>query len=255
MTRRSSRGNAPIGLVIAIAVMVVVMGALTALHRAAGPVATTAGTRAASAPTSSPPPTARPAAAGTALALLATLAVKGKAPLTGYDRVKDFGSAWLDADRNGCDTRDDVLHRDLRSVLGGPCIVKSGVLIDPYTGRTIRFVRGVRTSTAVQIDHVVPLAEAWRTGAQRLSTLQRERLANDPINLFAVDGPTNESKGDSDAASWLPPRKSFRCTYIAHQVAVKAAYTLWVTPAERDAMARILRACPTVRVPVSPFTH
>jgi hypothetical protein len=253
MTRVSSRGNAPVGLVVAVAVMLLVMGGLTALHRVPAPGDPTSSSPVATSPTSpSPTSTDRPTA-GSALAQLAALPVKGKAPLTGYDRVQDFGTAWLDVDRNGCDTRDDVLRRDLRDVAGTRCIVKAGVLSDPYTGRTIHFQRGVGTSTAVQIDHVVALAAAWRTGAQRLTTAQRERLANDPINLFAVDGPTNESKGDSDAATWLPPRRSFRCAYVAHQVAVKAAYSLWVTPAERDAMARVLHTCPSTEVPVSPL--
>jgi hypothetical protein len=248
MTRGSSPGNAPVGLVVAIAVMLVVMGGLTALHRVPAPAGPTSDGATASPP--SLPVTARPAPAS-ALAQLATLPVKGKAPLTGYDRVQDFGPAWLDVDRNGCDTRDDVLRRDLRQVVRTRCIVKSGVLADPYTGRSIHFLRGVGTSTAVQIDHVVALAAAWRTGAQKLTTLQRERFANDPLNLFAVDGPTNASKGDSDAATWLPPRRSFRCDYVAHQVAVKAEYSLWVTPAERDAMARVLQTCPSKEVPVS----
>jgi hypothetical protein len=198
---------------------------------------------------------ARPALAGTALALLATLPVKGKAALTGYVRTADFGTAWLDVDRNGCDTRDDVLRRDLSATTGSGCRVLTGTLRDPYTGRTIPFVRGIRTSTAVQIDHVVALANAWRTGAQRLSEARRIDLANDPVNLFAVDGPTNEAKSDGDAATWLPPVKAFRCTYIAHQVAVKAAYGLWVAPAEHDAMQRVLRTCPALRAPVSSTAH
>jgi hypothetical protein len=251
MSRRGTRGNTPVGLVVAIAIMAIVIAALTALHRAGDAGGGAPAVRTSAPSVSAPPATPGSAPSGTALALLATLPVKGKAPLTGYERVKDFGTAWLDVDRNGCDTRDDVLRRDLTQPTGTRCIVRSGVLHDPYTGLTIHFVRGARTSTAVQIDHVVPLAAAWRTGAQRLSSLERERLANDPINLFAVDGPTNESKGDSDAATWLPPRTAFRCPYIAHQVAVKAAYHLWVTPAERDAMARVLRACPDEAAPAS----
>ena len=191
------------------------------------------------------------APAGTALALLGTLPVRGKAPLTGYDRVGDFGEAWLDVDRNGCDTRDDVLRRDLRTVRSGACKVLQGTLIDPYTRKVIAFRRGASTSDRVQIDHVVALANAWRTGAQRLSAAARERLANDPINLFAVDGPTNQAKGDADAATWLPPNAGFRCTYVAHQVGVKAAYHLWVTPAEHAAMAAVLRTCPSTEAPRS----
>jgi hypothetical protein len=167
--------------------------------------------------------------------------------MTGYARTADFGTAWLDVDRNGCDTRNDILRRDLTATTGSGCRVLSGTLADPYTGRSIHFVRGQGTSLAVQIDHVVALGDAWQTGAQQLSESKRIDLANDPINLFAVDGPTNEQKGDGDAATWLPPVKAFRCTYIAHQVSVKAAYHLWVTRAEHDAMARVLERCPDAR--------
>lgn len=186
-----------------------------------------------------------------ALAVLATLTVKGKSPMTGYDRMADFGPAWLDVDRNGCDTRNDILRRDLTSTTGAGCRVLTGTLHDPYTATTIHFVRGNATSTTVQIDHVVSLADAWRTGAQKLTLQQRADLGNDPINLFAVDGPTNESKGDGDAATWLPANRSFRCEYVSHQVGVKAAYHLWVTPAEHDAMKRVLTSCPTATAPKS----
>jgi hypothetical protein len=183
--------------------------------------------------------------AGTAAAVLATLPVKGRAPKTGYARAR-FGPAWADVDHDGCDTRNDVLRRDLTAVTYRPgthdCVVVAGQLVDPYTGRTITFEKA--RATAVQIDHVVALGDAWQTGAQQLTADQREHLANDPINLLAVDGPTNQSKSDSDAASWLPPSRAFRCAYVARQVAVKAAYALWVTPAEHDAIAAVLATCP-----------
>jgi hypothetical protein len=180
-----------------------------------------------------------------ARALLAALPTKGRAPKTGYDRVGDFGEAWEDVDGNGCSTRDDILARDLTDVVRrGGCTVLSGTLDDPYTGRRIDFQRGPDTSARVQIDHVVALMNAWQTGAQSLSPEQRLRLANDPLNLVAVDGPTNQSKGAGDAATWLPPARGFRCEYAARQVAVKARYGLWVVPAERTALDRILTACP-----------
>lgn len=187
-------------------------------------------------------------AAGTVLAQLASLPVKGRAPKTGYER-SNFGSGWKDPDRNGCDGRNDILRRDLASVVARPgtqgCIITSGILKDPYTGTFINFVRGQGTSNAVQIDHVVALSDAWQKGAQQLGADQRIALANDPLNLLAVDGPTNASKGDGDAATWLPPRKSYRCAYVARQTAVKAKYGLWVTTAERDAIARIITTqCP-----------
>ncbi|UUL76211.1 excalibur calcium-binding domain-containing protein [Pseudarthrobacter sp. Fe7] len=191
-------------------------------------------------------PNAQPAYATKALDLLAALPVKGRAPKTGYDRAR-FGQAWADVDRNGCDTRNDILKRDLTGITytnSVPCKVQSGTLADPYTGKTISFVRGSATSTAVQIDHVVALSDAWQKGAQQLTPEQRTAFANDPLNLQATDGPTNQQKGDGDAATWLPPNKGFRCEYVARQVSVKATYGLWVTQAEHDAIARILGDCP-----------
>jgi hypothetical protein len=190
-------------------------------------------------------PKSQPAFATKAVDLLATLPIKGRAPKTGYDRAL-FGQAWADVDRNGCDTRNDMLKRDLTDIKytnSVPFKVRSGTLADPYTGTSISFLRGAATSSAVQIDHVVALSDAWQKGAQQLTTEQRTAFANDPLNLQSTDGPTNMSKGDGDAATWLPPNKSFRCEYVARQISVKATYSLWVTQAEHDAMARILGDC------------
>jgi hypothetical protein len=190
-------------------------------------------------------PKTQPAFATKAIDLLATLPVKGRAPKTGYDRGL-FGQAWADVDRNGCDTRNDTLKRDLTGITytnSVPCKVQTGTLADPYTGTTISFLRGTATSSAVQIDHVVALSDAWQKGAQQLTVEQRTAFANDPLNLQATNGPTNMQKGDGDAATWLPPSKGFRCEYVARQISVKATYSLWVTQAEHDAMARILADC------------
>lgn len=177
------------------------------------------------------------------LDLLETLAVKGRAPKTGYSRSQ-FGQRWKDIDRNGCDQRNDVLARDLTNVEAPKgCKVLSGDLDDPYTGRLIHFVRGQKTSQAVQIDHVVALADAWQKGAQQLTPERREQFANDPLNLLAVDGPSNMQKGAGDAATWLPANKTFRCTYVSIQVRVKAEYQLWVTQAEKEAIRRELGRC------------
>ena len=181
---------------------------------------------------------------GTALALLGTLAVKGRAPKTGYDRDR-FGQTWLDTNRNGCDTRNDILGRDMtqpqfKAGTRG-CVVMVGVLADPFTGEQIRYVRG---SNTVDVDHVVSLSNSWQTGSFRWQIRKRAAFANDPMNLLAVDMSENRSKGDGDTATWLPPNKSYRCAYVARQVSVKAKYGLWVTSPERDAMRRILRGCP-----------
>ena len=181
--------------------------------------------------------------------VLAKLQVKGRAPKTGYSRSL-FSDGW--GDIGYCDTRNYILKRDLRSITwrsGENCIVATGVLQDPYTGATINFVRGVRTSLAVQIDHIVAVSDAWQKGAQQMTPANRYNFYNDPLNLLAVDGPTNESKGDGDAATWLPPNKSFRCTYVSRQIAVKAKYKLWVTSAEKDAMSRVLSSCPKQLLP------
>lgn len=160
--------------------------------------------------------------------------------MTGYSRAQ-FGPAWPTID--GCDARNEVLRRDLTgAVLRDNCVVSSGTLVSPYSGATVHFVRGPN-SADVQIDHVVALGDAWQTGAQQWPAQQREVFANDTAELLAVDARSNEQKGDADAASWLPAKKSFRCRYIATQVMVKAKYRLWVTKAEHDAMARVLSGC------------
>ena len=191
---------------------------------------------------------------GLATALLETLQVKGRAPKTGYTRAQ-FGPVWADVDRNGCDTRNDILKRDLTSVVyrekTRDCVVESGILLDRYSGETINFVKGNSSSMEVQIDHVVALSNAWQTGAFKLTLQERTSLANDPLNLFAVKGRLNSQKSDGDAATWLPPLKSYRCTYISQQIAVKAKYSLWVTPPEKSAMVSILSKCPGQKVPTS----
>jgi hypothetical protein len=175
-------------------------------------------------------------------ALLDELPVKGKAAKTGYQRTEKFGRAWIDVDDNGCDTRNDVLARDLGEAVmkGDGCTVLSGVLLDDYSGERIDFTRGQDTSAEVQIDHKVALLNAWVTGAQQLSQEERVALANDPDNLIAVKGDVNAQKGAGDAATWLPPNKKYRCEYVSDQVRVKAKYRLWVTPAEKDAITREL---------------
>lgn len=183
---------------------------------------------------------------GTAVSALDGLAVKGRAAKDAYQR-EAFGQAWQDVDRNGCDTRNDILRRDLAAVEfagGSTCTVTAGSFDEPYTGRRIDFRRGAGSSRAVQVDHVVALGDAWQKGAQVLTARQRQAFANDPLNLIAVDGPANQQKGAGDAATWLPKSKSIRCHYIARQVTVKAAYGLWVTEAEKDAMKQILASCP-----------
>ncbi len=170
------------------------------------------------------------------------MSTRGRGPKTGYDR-DEFGYAWMDtADgvplaRNGCDTRNDLLARDgedLEYRSGSDCVVVAMTLDDPYTGTTVEWRK--QKAAAVQIDHVVPLSYGWQMGASRWSEDRREQLANDPLNLMPVDGPTNGSKSDSGPASWLPPNKQIRCSYAVRFAQVTLKYEMPVTAADRDAM-------------------
>lgn len=179
-------------------------------------------------------------------AALNGLEVKGKAPKTGYSRSQ-FGRAWddnapVDLGGNGCDQRSDVLGISLTNkVMRDECIVESGTLNGPYTGKVIQYVRD-RTPD-VDIDHRIALQNSWLTGAQQWSAEKRLAFANDPRNLVAVDASANRQKGAADAATWLPPNKAYRCTYVATQVDVKSTYGLWVTQPEKDAIERVLEQC------------
>lgn len=187
---------------------------------------------------------------GSAYQALTKLEVKGRAPKTDYAR-EQFGAGWAEVD--ACDMRNYILQRDMDNEQLDPndgCTVLGGTLHDPYTEKTIEFRRGASTSSAVQIDHVVALSDAWQKGAQGLDESTRAEFANDPLNLLAVDGPANNKKSDGDAATWLPPNKNFRCQYVSRQIAVKQKYTLWVTAGERDAMVGVLRSCPDQILPI-----
>ena len=188
----------------------------------------------------------------TAIATLTLLAVADPAEAAPYDRDL-FGYRAFDIDRNGCDTRNDILRRDLTGIVVKPgtngCVVLSGVLSDPYSATTMEFFRGAATSADVQIDHVVALADAWEHGASTWAEDQLHRFGNDPLNLLAVQGALNQQKSDANAAAWLPPNQAFGCPYVARQIAVKFGYALSVTSAERAAMAAVLSTCPDEPLP------
>lgn len=205
-----------------------------------------AGTANAGGGTGSAATTASSGGSGTALALLGTLPIRAEDNSPKYKR-DSFGTPWSDVDHNGCDTRNDILHRDMRATTirkSDNCTVLTGQLTDPYTTRIIRFDRA-RNASAVQIDHVVPLADAWRTGALNWTAAQRLQFANDPENLLSVDGPTNQRKSDQDASEWLPPSPGAQCAYVARQIGLKSRYHLWVVAAEATAMRQTLQSCPT----------
>lgn len=189
---------------------------------------------------------------GTAVVALAALAVKGRAPMTGYARDR-FGQAWLDADRNGCDTRNDVLAEHLTQVVlkANSCRVQTGVYADPYTGDRIDYRYG--HGHLIDVDHVVAMGNSWATGASRWGIKKRAAFANDPLNLLPAGAWANRQKGDSDAASWLPPNRGFRCAYVARQVAVKQKYGLWVTAPEKAAIGRVLASCPGQPITPDPW--
>ncbi|TDD39683.1 HNH endonuclease [Actinomadura sp. KC06] len=193
--------------------------------------------------TGSPPPNGEAPAPGDqarARRDLSGLRIASERDGGGYERDR-FGTRWKDVDRNGCDQRNDVLARDLTAVeKRGRCVVLSGRLRDPYTGKEIAFAK--RDAAEVQIDHVYPLALAWRMGASRWTEDRRERFANDHGNLLAVWGVPNQQKSDSGPGEWKP-RKAFQCTYGVKYIAVAKKYALPITRADHDALQTFLGRC------------
>ena len=173
--------------------------------------------------------------------ILEKLEVKGRAPKTGYART-EFYNNWPTVD--GCNLRQRIIKREFgdTAVLDG-CTVVAGEFDEPYTGEHRIFTEKSQISK-IQIDHVVALSDAWQKGAQYMGKEMRYKIATDPLNLLAVDGPANEQKSDGDAATWLPSNKKFRCQYVARQVSVKYKYGLWVTEAEKTAISNVLTNCP-----------
>lgn len=183
-----------------------------------------------------------------------------KARPGGYDRERYFGG-WAS---NGCGsatTRDTILARDLKGAVENPrCQVTSGTLTDPYTGRTIQFRRGRNTSSAVQIDHVVALLDAWESGARDWDQTKRVQYANSTDVLLASDGPANMAKGsgldvngtalyrsqNSGAPDvWMPDNKAYRCDYMAKRATIKSKWGLTMTPREKQQTVSVLSQCLT----------
>lgn len=191
-------------------------------------------------------PSASASSVKAAIAQLSMIEIKGRAPKTGYSRAQ-FGPAWSDVDKNGCDTRNDILRRDLTSVTlkAGThnCVVASGTLDDPYTGQKISFHRGSTSSALVQVDHRVPLSDAWQKGAQSWTAEKRLQFANDVRNLLSVSGASNSAKGDGDLATWLPKNRAYWCEYAIGIVKVKTIYRLWMTAAEHSRAGQLLQKC------------
>lgn len=188
-----------------------------------------------------------------ARAWLAELAVEEEVALgmPKYERAA-FGQRWSDdveveLGHNGCDTRNDILHRDLTNVQTRPntreCVVTQGDFYDPYSGINMTFIRGDGTSDLVQIDHVVALANAWYAGAYTWDGQTRRNFANDPLNLQATTKQENQAKKAKTADQWLPSNPAYTCTYVKRQVHIKHAYGLSVTPGERQTMSEVLARC------------
>lgn len=187
--------------------------------------------------------------------LLAGVSVVARRARSGDYRRSAFGTAWDDDNtapggRNGCDTRDEILARDLMdtgylSTKRCPHAVASGTLRDPYTGRTVAFLRGERVGASVQIDHIVPLAYAWDMGARDWPDWVRKRFANDPANLLAVAGQANQDKGDLPPGEWMPQNRAFHCQYAIQFAAVLRGYRLAVEEASGRELRRAAASCPS----------
>ncbi|MBT1161766.1 HNH endonuclease family protein [Bifidobacterium sp. SO1] len=181
-----------------------------------------------------------------------------KARPGGYDRETQFGG-WADANCGRATTRDTILARDMTDVVKDKaCRVTSGTLDDPYTGKTITFKRGEKTSMAVQIDHVVSLQDAYASGARDWPQSKRVAYANDPDVLLASDGPANMAKGnglDFHGTSrwliqhtgapdiWMPDNKDYRCDYMAKRASIKSKYGLSMTAREKQETVTFLAQC------------
>ncbi len=165
-----------------------------------------------------------------------------------------FGRAWDDdtgapGGRNGCDTRNDILNRDLLdktsvAITRCPQAVATGTLRDPYTNATIAFSRGHKVGASVQIDHIVPLAYAWDMGARDWPEEMRKRFANDPANLIAVAGQANQDKGDQPPGAWMPPNRAFRCQYAVQFIEVLRGYRLPVDQDSAQELREATQTCP-----------
>lgn len=172
-----------------------------------------------------------------------------------YDyRRAAFGESWTDDNNapdghNGCDTRNDILNRDLIdktnvSIKRCPNAVATGTLHDPYTNDTIAFTRGDQTGAAVQIEHIVPLAYAWDLGAWNWTDETRVRFANDPAELLAIGGQVNQDKGDKEPAVWMPPNTAFHCQYAMQFIAVLRGYGLPVDAPSATVLREAAETCP-----------
>lgn len=197
-------------------------------------------------------PSASPGTGKAITAALGKVRVLGeRREVAGYRRDQ-FGRAWTDdhagvGGHNGCDTRNDVLAAQLKAPTyrgKSRCVVIAGTLVvDPYTGKQLEFRKAA--ASEIQIDHIYPLSRAWDMGAASWPKQRRVDFANDEaMNLIAVDGPANASKGDSGPGEWLPINRNYRCTYALRYLQVASKWSLPITTADRDSVKAITRLCP-----------
>jgi hypothetical protein len=177
---------------------------------------------------------------------LAELVVDDSPDAPDYDRDR-FGPAWADIDHNGCDQRNDTLSAYLADVQyragTHDCVVETGTFTDPYTGEIRPFVKS-QAGGGVDIDHLVPLEQAWRSGAWAWTDEQRAAYANDLTLLVPTDASLNRSKGSQDVTTWLPPAEGgYVCTYLERWVTVKTTWDLTVTTDELAALSAGLADC------------
>jgi len=165
---------------------------------------------------------------------------------SGY--VRTLFKHWIDADKNGCNTRNEVLIAEatVKPKIGARCLLSGGKWLSPYDSKV--FIK----PTGLDIDHMVPLAEAWRSGAWAWTSAQRMAYANDlgdPRTLLAVTAGLNRSKGDKDVAQWLPPKA--QCAYISNWIAVKARFDLTVDQVEADFLSAKMLSCNITNVEIA----
>jgi hypothetical protein len=158
--------------------------------------------------------------------------------MEGYDR--SLFKHWIDSNKNGCNTRAEVLISEaiVKPKIGKGCKLTGGKWFSAYDGKT------VTNASKLDVDHLVPLAEAWRSGAWAWTAAQRQAYANDLDDsraLIAVTLSTNRSKSDKDVANWLP--KKDVCGYVANWIVIKLRYSLTYDDREAAAVQRFFNTC------------
>lgn len=177
-----------------------------------------------------------------AILVIEQIEVRAADPPVAYDR-SEFGSPWSVITERGCDVRITIMIRDLEDLeMEGNCTISSGVLQDRYSGTAVRYTGG-SGGDQVQVDHIVSLSDAWKSGAWKWSAADRESFANHSVNLLTVSAQQNQEKSGHTAAHWLPADKTLHCWFVVRQILVKDMFGLSVTSAELEAYQEVLPKC------------